>query len=214
MTYEELIHNPNYEKLDVFSHKSMRHVLMKESGDGGVWSRVSNMYQVLSTLAFIMGGVKAFIPFIKKGDLENLMTLSLGVLFSATLLIVFHELIHAAAYRFVGAKNLSFKAYPKKFIFYVLADKQVLSFKQFRIVALAPVVSVAIIAFLGMVFSYNQPMFYFYLSIFSVHSLFCGGDFGMLSYFENRKGKDILTFDIKEEGKTYFYAKKEEEGSE
>ena len=98
----------------------------------------------------------------------------------------------------------------RKFLFFVLADKQVFNFKQFIVVALAPAITIAVVTILGMILTYNQPMFYFFLSIFGIHSLFSGGDFGLLSYFENRKNREILTFDVKEEGKTYFYVKKEE----
>ncbi|VBB46893.1 membrane hypothetical protein [uncultured Paludibacter sp.] len=210
MTYEELINSPEYEKLDAFSHKNMKHVVMKEMGDGGSWSATSNMYQVMGLIAIMIGGFKAFMPFIKHREFDNLVGLACGILFSVTFLIAVHELIHAAAYKLVGAKKLSFGMRVRKFLFFVLADKQVLTFRQFKIVALAPVITIAVLTIIGMVLTYNQPMFYFFLSIFGIHSLFCGGDFGLLSYFENREDKEILTFDIKEEGKTYFYVKKEE----
>lgn len=208
MSYEELINNPSYEKLDCFSHKNIKHVVMKEMGDGGRWSSVSNMYQVTGLIAIMIGGLKVFAPFIKHGNFDYLVGFTGGILFSVTLLIVVHEIIHAIAYLFVGAKKLSFGMRIRKFLFFVLADKQVFTLRQFKIVALAPVISVAVFTILGMIFSYNQPMFYFFLSIFGIHSLFCGGDFGLLAYFENRKEKEILTFDVKEEGKTYFYVKK------
>lgn len=211
MTYEELINNPDYEKLDCFSHKNIKHVVMKEMGDGGRWSSVSNMYQVTGLIAIMIGGFKVFAPFIKHGNFDYLVGLAGGILFSVTLLIVVHEIIHAIAYLFVGAKKLSFGMRIRKFLFFVLADKQVFTLRQFKIVALAPVISVAVLTVLGMIFTYNQPMFYFFLSVFGIHSLFCGGDFGLLAYFENRKEREILTFDVKEEGKTYFYAKKEKE---
>lgn len=209
MTYEELINNPDYEKLDAFSLKNIKHVVMKEMGEGGKWSGVSNMYQVVGLIAIMIGGVKAFVPFIKRGELNNLVALAGGILFSVTFLVVIHELIHAIAYKMIGAKKLSFGMRLRKFLFFVLADKEVFTLRQFKFVALAPVVTVAALTIIGMIFAYNQPMFYFYLSVFGIHSLFCGGDFGLLSYFENRKDKEILTFDVKEEGKTYFYVKKD-----
>lgn len=211
MTYEELINNPDYEKLDCFSHKNIKHVVMKEMGDGGSWASVSNIYQSIGLIAILYGAFRALFPFFKYGKLDNLVGLAGGVLFSVTLLIVLHELIHAFAYKLIGAKKLSFGMRVRKFLFFVLADRQVFCFQQFRKVALAPVVTIGALCITGMVFTFNQPMFYFFLSVFGIHSLFSGGDFGLLSYFENRKEKEILTFDVKEEGKTYFYVKKEKE---
>ena len=208
MTYEELINNLDYEKLDCFSHKNIKHVVMKEMGDGGSWSSISNIYQIIGLIAILYGSVRAFLPFFKHGEFDNLVGLAGGVLFSVTFLIVLHEIIHAIAYKLIGAKKLSFGMRLRKFLFFVLADRQVFCFQQFRKVALAPVVIIGLLCITGMIFTFNQPIFYFFLSIFGIHSLFSGGDFGLLSYFENRKGREILTFDVKEEGKTYFYVKK------
>jgi hypothetical protein len=97
----------------------------------------------------------------------------------------------------------------RQFMFYVQADKQVLDYNQFKIVALAPVVSVAILSILGMILFYNQPAFYFFIPIFAFHSVFCGGDFGLLCFFANRPESKIYTFDVKQEEKTYFYAQSE-----
>lgn len=211
MTYEELVNNPDYEKLDSFSHKNIKHVVMREMGDGGKWATISNLYQVMGLIAILIGSFKSFVPFIRRGDFNNLIGFSIGILFSVTLLVVVHEVIHAVAYKMVGAKKLSFGMRIRKFLFFVLADKQVFSLKRFEIVALAPVTTIALLTIVGMICTFNQPMFYSFLSIFGIHSLFSGGDFGLLAYFENRKEKEILTFDVKEEGKTYFYVKKEKE---
>ena len=208
MTYEELIENPDYEKVDSFSHKNIKHVVMKEMGEGGSWASISNMYQVLGLLAIMISAFKVFVPFFKHRNFENMVAMAGGVLFSVTFLIAIHEIIHALAYKMVGAKKLSFGMRLRKFLFFVMADKQVLSYKQFKIVALAPALTIAALTIAGMALTYNHPMFYFFLSVFGIHSLFTGGDLGLLTYFENRKNDEILTFDVKEEGKTYFYRKK------
>jgi hypothetical protein len=125
-------------------------------------------------------------------------------------LIVIHELIHALAYKFVGATHLSFGMNLKQFVFYVQADKQILNYKQFRLVALAPALVVSSLSIIAMLVFYQHAVFYFFIPIFAFHSVFSGGDFGLLCFFSNRNDKDIVTFDIKAEGKTYFYAKSKE----
>ena len=140
-------------------------------------------------------------------DTASLEGLGMGVLFSFTVLIILHELLHAIAYLLVGAKKISFGMNLNKFMFYVQADKQVLNYKQFMFVALAPAVVVAVVSLTGAIFFYGQPLYYFFMVIFGLHGLFCGGDFGLLCFFENRKEDEIYTFDVKSEEKTYFYKK-------
>ena len=140
-------------------------------------------------------------------DTASLEGLGMGVLFSFTVLIILHELLHAIAYLLVGARKLSIGMNLKKFMFYVQADKKVLNYKQFMFVALTPTVVVAVVSLVGAIFFYGQPLYYFFMVIFGLHGLFCGGDFGLLCFFENRKDDEIYTFDVKNEGKTYFYKK-------
>lgn len=208
MNYTDITENTEYQLLKVVKHKEVRKLISEEVDKAPAWIRIANMYQLGGMLAFLIAGFKAFIPFMKEKEAENLIGMGIGIVFSFTLLIVLHELIHALAYRYVGVRNLSFGMYLKKFIFFVQADKGVLNYKQFQIVALAPTILIGTLAILLMVIFYNQPAFYFGLSVFAIHSLFCAGDFGLLSFFQNRPEYEILTFDLKDENATYFYGKR------
>ncbi len=208
MTCDDVKQNFDYEELTVISHDEIKPMVLKEIAENQNWSRVANMYQITGILAFVLGAFKAFMTFFLHREVTKMIWIGYGLFFTFTLLIVFHELIHAAAYRFVGAKNLSFGARWKKFMFYVQADRQVLGYEQFKIVALSPAVVVSVLSLAGMAIFYNQPLFYFFIPVFAFHSLFCGGDFGLLCYFQNRPEMEIVTFDVKEEGKTYFYGKR------
>ncbi len=207
MTHKELISSNEYEQIIALKHSEIKTFIVTEVEKQSIWARIANMYQITGLLAFVLGLFKAFMPFFTKRESIYLIWLVLGLVFTFTVLIIMHELIHALAYRYVGARNLSFGMNIRKFMFYVQADKQVLNYKQFKIVALAPVVTVAIVSILGMIIFYNHAAFYFFIPIFAFHSMFCGGDFGLLCIFANRADKEILTFDIKSEEKTYFYAK-------
>lgn len=211
MTVEELINDTNYTKIAEVKHSEMKSFLISEIEQQPLWARIANMYQIGGFLALIIGIFKAFLPFFMGKSIENLWWLGGGILFSFTFLIIIHEFIHALAYKYVGAKQLSYGMMLKKFMFYVQADKQVFDYGKFKIVALAPAVVVAILTIAGMGIFYNQHLFYFFLAIFGLHSIFCGGDFGLLCFFENRKNQDILTFDDKENGTTSFYGKNNQE---
>ena len=210
MTYNELQNNSEYTELASVKHEDVRSFITAEMEQKPLFVKVASIYQITGILAFLLGVIKALIPFFTQRETEFLGWLGFGILFSFSLLIVIHELIHAAAYRFVGIKNLSFGMYLRKFLFYVQADKQVVNYKQFTIVALAPSIVVSFLTILGMIIFYQQPVFYFFIPIFAFHSIFSGGDFGLLSVFQNRPNQDILTFDLKCNATTYFYAKQKD----
>lgn len=120
--------------------------------------------------------------------------------------IPFHELLHALAYKVIGAKNVSFYSNFKKMYFAAISDKSVLNVNEFKIVALTPFLFV-ILVFLLLVSQMNIDWLLSALSFITVHNLFCSGDFSLLNYMLINKEKGIVTFDNKERGETYFYVK-------
>lgn len=205
MLYSELISNPDCELLDEVKHDEMMNFIVAELQKQPPFARIANMYQLTGLLAFVIGGFSAFKLFFTNRETVYLWWLLAGIIFTFSILIALHELIHAAAYRLVGAKKLSFGMNLRKFMFYVQADGQVLSFKQFQIVALAPAILVSALSLIGMAVFYTHPAFYFFIPALGLHSIFCGGDFGLLCYFQNRSDKEILTVDVKAESKTCFF---------
>lgn len=136
---------------------------------------------------------------------KSLLYCLLGVL-SVLLFAPIHELLHALAYKLIGANNISYFANLKKFYLATVSDKNVLNVKEFKIVALLPFVFVLVFA----LFLSTQVDTYgmlWLLSFVFTHNMFCGGDFSFLNYMEVNKHKGIVTFDDKEKGKTYFYIK-------
>ena len=117
-------------------------------------------------------------------------------------------MLHALAYLFTGSRKISFGYILKKFVFYALADRQVIGSRAFHIVALTPLIVVKLVSLFGIIIFYNTPMFYFLLTVMCLHSLFCAGDIAMLAFYNLHRGKEIYNYDIRSEGKTYFYIRK------
>ncbi len=120
--------------------------------------------------------------------------------------IPFHELLHALAYKVVGANNISFYSNLRKMYFAAISDRSVLNVNEFTIVALTPFLFV-IFMFLFLVALMNIYWLLTALSFVAVHNLFCSGDFSLLNYMQINKDKGIITFDNKEKEETYFYIK-------
>jgi hypothetical protein len=200
-----------YTLLDTLQHSDIKEFVVRELEPHALWARIANMYQIGGLLAFMLAGFRAFMPFFVQKESIFLMYFLFGTAFSFTVLIILHELIHAMAYKVIGAKNISYGIQLQKFLFYVQANKQVLNYNNMKIVALAPAVVVAVITIVGMAVFYQHPLFYSFAAVFGLHSLFCAGDMGILSYFANRNDKEIVTYDDKENDCSYFYLKKSKE---
>jgi len=209
MHYTEIINNPNYEKIAELHLDEIKPFVMCELADNKRFARIAIVYQLLGLLTFMFGFGKAFGAILASREYVFLVYLVAGAVFLFTFGILLHELLHALAYKYVGAKKVSFGVKLKKFLFYVQADDQVFNYKQLKTVALTPMLVIGVLSLIGIAFFYNQPLFYFFLSIFALHSFCCAGDLGMLCFFQNRPNEEIVTFDRKSEGKTYFYRKRQ-----
>jgi hypothetical protein len=207
MTYEELIQNTDFEEISSIAYENIKNLVFTEIKGNKGWAWIARAYQIVGSVAFLCVIISAIEPYIVENKSVFLVCTGLGFIFSFTFLIVLHELIHMFAYRWIGIRHLHFGMILRKFQFYILADREVMDYKQSKRVALAPALIVGFVSLICTIAFYNQSAFYFFLTIFSIHSLFCSGDFGLLCFFQNRPNMEILTFDVKEEGKTYFYGK-------
>jgi len=124
----------------------------------------------------------------------------------ALLVLPLHELLHGIAYKMVGAPKVSYGGDIKKFVFFAVADNFVVSYREFRFVALAPFVVITSIA-IGMCFVLPISWAYTMLGVILVHSMFCGGDFGLLSFFREHRQQEVITYDDVANKVSYFYSK-------
>jgi hypothetical protein len=110
------------------------------------------------------------------------------------------------AYKLVGAKNTSYDVNLKKFYFLAIADKFVTSELEFKIVALAPFLTITM-ALLAFSFLSGDLWKVSIFTALMTHSIGCSGDFALLSYFEFYKEKKVVTYDDKENNVSFFYGK-------
>lgn len=122
------------------------------------------------------------------------------------LLIPVHEFIHGVAYRLFGAKYISFSFNLKKIIFIAFADKFVASKKEFKIILLAPFIIISTLLLITLTLI-NASWQITILGILLTHTAMCSGDFGLLSYLEVNKEKQVITFDDIKNKTTFFYYK-------
>jgi hypothetical protein len=200
----ESLTEKNFILLDKLDHKELIPFVQLYMNKRTV---ASVAFYVINTIMFAVAGF-----FFTKGYLEDhygilwgFSQFSLGILF-ALLLMPLHEFIHVLAYKSQGAINTSYDANLKKFYFMALADKFVANRKEFQIVALAPftVISFTLLALIPFA---NPTWMITVLGTLVIHTAMCSGDFGLLSYFDFHKKQEIVTYDDKKSGVSYFYGK-------
>lgn len=127
----------------------------------------------------------------------------------ALALIPLHEYIHVLAYKSQGATKTSYDANLKKFYFMALADKFVANKKEFEVVALAPFLTITTIL-TALFFITNSNWTLTIIGTLLAHTAMCSGDFGLLSYFEYNKNRQVVTYDDVENKVSYFYGQIDE----
>lgn len=200
---ESLLAN-GYELLNDLNHKELipfvKTYLNKRTGISVVYKLCNVVIAGIVVYWFIANyGVNNF-----KVD-KGISYFSYGI-FLAFVLIPIHEFIHVLAYKSQGAQKTSYDANLKKFYFMAIADRFVANKKEFLIVALAPCVVISSVLIMMMFFS-GTLWTLTLLGILLTHTAFSSGDFGLLSYFYFHKDKQIVTYDDKANGISYFYGK-------
>lgn len=211
-TIDQLQNSGDYELIAKINHHEIKEFVVDQLTGKGKIIRAYMIYQFLMILSgMIFLGRSVILAF--DNNLIPLYISLATLVFSFSILIVIHELLHGIALKVVGAKKIRFGAYLKKFTFYAEADRFVLNRKQFALVALAPLLIIQAITLLGILLFLNQPILYFWMILMSTHSLFCAGDIGLLSLFYKHENSEVYTFDVKAEKTSYYYKKRSPEES-
>jgi hypothetical protein len=122
-------------------------------------------------------------------------------------LIPLHEWIHGLVYRLQGARDVRYGGSLRKFYFYAIAHRFVVSAGQLVVLALAPLV---VISLLCILLAWLTPLLRsFALALLFVHATAASGDFAILSYLWEQRGKTVYTFDDAETRQSYFYIRNE-----
>jgi len=200
---EELLQN-GYVLMDELGHQNLVPFIqtyMKKLTFYSVFYYISN----LLLLALVVYLIVVDYSFPEYAFDERFTHLGYGLVLAFALLPV-HEYIHVLAYRWQGATNTSYAANLRKLYFMALADKFVANRKEFVLIALAPFVVILLLLVAGIIFT-SQLWSITFAGTLLMHTGMCSGDFGLLSYLQFHKHKDVVTYDDVPNGISYFYGK-------
>lgn len=201
---QELQNEERFELIAELNHKQIKEFVVNQLSKGGWLVKSFMIYQVIMLVlaAFI---ITRSVIFAFQENSEPLFYILAALVFCLSLLIVIHELLHGVAIKLTGAQRVNYGAYFRKFIFYAEADRHVLNKKQFTFIALTPFVVIKVLTVIGTVLFFHHPVAYLIVIIMCAHSLFCAGDIGLLSVFNNHGDSEIFTYDVKDEKKSYYF---------
>jgi hypothetical protein len=201
---EELLNPEKFELIAQLNHSQIKEFVINQLMQNGKIIKFYMIYQILMIMIGMFFFTRSVVLAFQSSHTQLYYSLA-ALIFCFSVLIIIHELLHGIALKLAGAKRVTYGGYLRKFIFYAEADQFVINRRQFAFIALTPLFAVKLITLIGIIFLFNQPVFYFLIFVMSAHSLFCAGDIGLLSVFYKIKNIEIFTFDVKAEKTSYFY---------
>lgn len=130
-----------------------------------------------------------------------------GIVSGTILIIPVHEFIHFLAYLFMGARKIKFGADPEQLIFYVTADRFPINRLQLTILAMAPFLAINILTFFFLFEHYPSWTIAGGFMLLS-HNIMCIGDFAILNFALKKEHRTMITFDVIDKRKSYFFIRK------
>ena len=201
---DELQNPEKFELVAQLSHEQIKEFVVEQISGNTKIIRFYMYYQILMITVGMFFFTRSIVLAVKGNLLPVYYSLA-ALVFSFSVLIVFHESLHGIALKLAGAKSVTFGGYLKKFVFYAEADQFVINRRQFAFIALTPLVVVKLITLTGIIFFFSHPLVYSLIFVMSAHSLFCAGDIGLLTVFYKNKETEIFNFDVKADKTSYFF---------
>lgn len=203
ITHSELENSPHYRKIFEITHEDLIVFVSEHIKPDNLPLRIFYLCN-LPILAYIFYKIYYIIFIAPLNWIYLISIILLSFVVFAAVIIPIHELLHALAFKILGAKKISIHAQWEKMLFYAIADKFVMNSREFIFLALTPfvIINSALIAgicFLHAEFKVAALVFLFF------HLTGCIGDFALLGYLYKNRKSVILNYDDKELQKSYFY---------
>jgi len=203
LAYTELENSSKYRKLLEISHEELIVFVSDHIRPDNLPMRLFYLFN-LPVLGYIFYKLY-FVIFISPLNWFYLLSVILvSFILFAVLIIPMHELLHAMAFKLLGATKVSIHAQWGKMLFYAIADKFVMNSMEFIFLALTPFVVINLSLVLGIFHLHGEFKVMAVVFLF-FHLTGCIGDFALLGYLYKNRQHRILNYDDKELEKSYFY---------
>jgi hypothetical protein len=199
----EDLHGAGFDELAMLRHQELVVFAREYYWQRKTWFTRMHYAAVLVTLAAIPVALWRIAPSLGSASAQ------FGIAFAAflALLLPVHELLHAIAYRLIGARDLRWNWSRQGLAVYVLAHRDVVRARPFVFVALVPfvVINAALIA---CTVAWPQYALAFLIALF-LHVSGCAGDWALLNFLLLHRMRDVYTYDDAIARHTLFFARRE-----
>jgi hypothetical protein len=206
-TIRDLNDSEKFDLLASVEHGRIKEFILQQVMTDKIFIPAYMIYQILLFFSGLFFLTRSVI-LAYRGHWSYLLYSSAGILFSFTVLVIIHELLHGLALKLTGAPSVTYGGILRKFIFFAEADNYVIGRNSFLFVAFTPLVMVQIIIIIGIIFWFYVPFVYFFLMVMTVHSFFCSGDIALCTIFYRFSDRETFTYDNRSEKKSYYYVKR------
>ena len=200
MTVEELA-TPRYALLREMTHEQLAEFVLQYFLRQGSWlTRAHHAMSVLNLAAIVAVAWTQHRSFLRcLGDF------GLGLVTLVLVILPLHELLHAAAYRLVGARDVRWDWSPRMLAVWVVAHRFVVGTRAFLVVALAPFVVLNALLIAAAVAFPHIAVYLLFVLLWHLHG--SSGDWALLNFVWLHRHRGFWTFDDADEGKSYFYGR-------
>ncbi|HEU4725776.1 MAG TPA: DUF3267 domain-containing protein [Candidatus Eisenbacteria bacterium] len=140
--------------------------------------------------------------------LEAFPTICLGMVMGYVLLLPIHEIVHAGAYRLVGASNVRIRYDLRRTTALCIAPGEVLSGTRFLLVCLAPALLINPILAVVTAIAPVGTVALGVSGALLLHIGACSGDIAFVNYLWLHRGRQLYTLDDATRPRTAFYRMK------
>lgn len=191
-TPEELQESGKYEKIKDLDHNEMVPFLLKNLKNRNPVNTVFK-HGTMLLIALIL-----FVWIGRWDTTAFFVGLGAGLLFTFTVGVILHEILHLVVYKLLGAKKTRLKPLWAQGAVAAVADHFVVSGKEFYWLAFTPFV-VLTAAGLAALFTTSGWIFFGVSFFLVMHATACIGDFSLAGFMYEHRNKSIYTFDDTDE---------------
>ncbi len=130
--------------------------------------------------------------------------LGAGILFTFTVGVLLHELLHLLVYKILGARKTKLKLLLDQGAVAAVADHFVVSEKEFYWLAFTPFVVLTLAGLTALFLTYGW-VFYGVSAFLIMHATACLGDFSLAGFMYEHRKEEIYTYDDVQNDRSFFY---------
>jgi Putative zincin peptidase len=194
---------PDYALVHELTHASLGEFVLEYFFRRGSWvTRAHHLMSAVTLVAIVLIALAQGRSF---GLCMRDFGLALATLF--VVILPLHELLHAAAYRLAGARDIRWDWSAWMMAVWVIAHRFVVETRAFLVVALAPFVVLNALLIAAAIAYPRLAVYFLCVLLWHLHGSM--GDWSLLNFVWFHRARGFWTFDDAEAGKSYFYGRAE-----